>query len=969
MRRNSPIRLLLSLAIILVTAASSALAAVQDRIAATISNSARTTIPDSVHGKALKANDLGPAAAAMKMEGMTLRFNMTAAQTAALDQLLLDQQNPSSPRYHQWLTPATYAAQFGLSSADIAQVTAWLGSQGFTVTEVAQSGTFVRFNGTAAQVDAAFATSIHSLSVNGETHFANVTDASLPTALAAVVTGITGLHDFKLKARIRAHAALMPDYTASGNHYVIPGDFYQIYNELPLFTSSITGAGQTIAVMGQVDLYNTGTAASPNYADIAAFRSASGLSANVPIVKTYGTDPGSPTCQTNCFPNEGDLAESSLDVEWSGATAPGASVIFVNSTDVINYSLTDAIDNNLAPIVSISYGDCEPSWGTTDLNTYNALLKMGNSFGITIVAPAGDDGATDCDDEVSSAVQGLAVDFPASSPYATAMGGTMFNEGSGSYWGSSQSTFTAGASSPVLAAPYSAVSYIPEAAWSDIASGYFGGSGGGPSAFFTKPYWQVGTGVPADASRDIPDLALDASDVHDGLLYCVSNSCSGGFTTTIAAEDIAGGTSFAAPSFAGILALIEQKIGARIGNANPVIYALANNSAYYVAGSTSAASSKLVFNDVTTGNNNSPCTAGSPYCNASGSIGYAAGAGYDLATGWGSVNANALVNSWSLVTPIAVSGPAGTNVSTTVAAVSASSVAAGTSVTLTATVTGSAGATPTGTAQFLVNNVEVGAPVALTNGAATYSLATSCAAIGKLIVEASYSGDSLYAGSKGSGITSIGFTTTANSVVTPVSVTVTSGSCPSFNLTGPTSAISVAANGTPVATISVAPVNGFTGTVTFSASSVSNTNFTPGFTFSPASVSITGTTAASTTITLTGVTADLRMPVMPGVHSPDTTLAQQSHPRSPWYAAGSGVTMAALLLFVLPRRRRLGGLLVLVLSVATLCGITGCSSSNSTIAASIGTNYAGTYLVTVVGTYTSGATVISQSTTVTFVIQ
>jgi subtilase family serine protease len=782
--------------------------------------------------------------------------------------------------------------------------------------------------------------------------------------------GITGLHNFRLKARVRpVAAALRPEYTSGGTHYMVPGDFYKIYNETPLLTAGTTGSGVNIAILGQTDIL---------LSDIAAFRSAAGLSANAPTVMLYGCDPGIYTgltsanlsCDGGYPPESGDLAEASLDIEWSGATAPAANIIYVNSNDVLDTSLTDAIDNNIAPIVSITYGECEASWGTNEMIIFNTLLKTGNSMGITTVAPAGDAGATDCDDSTSTtiAVSGLAVDFPGSSPYATAMGGTQFNEGTGSYWSSSQSTFSAGTAVP--GAVYSALSYIPESAWSDVPSGYFGGGGGGPSGFFTKPYWQKGTGVPADASRDVPDLALTSSDLHDGYLYCADGSCASGFAGTISAGNIAGGTSFAAPTFAGLLALVEQKTAARIGNANPTIYALANNSTYYVAGSNSSSNAALVFNDVTTGNNDNPCRSGTPYCPNGGDIGYSAGSGYDLTTGWG--NANALVSSWSSVTPIASSGPAGTNPSVTVASASPTSVAAAATVTLSATVTSGSSAAvtaPTGTVQFLVNNATLGSPVTLTaNGTsstATYSWVTSCATLGQQIIEASYSGDATYAGSKGSGITSIGFTTNANSVVTPVEVNVTSGTCPTFTLSGPSSSVSVAAGGTPVATITVAPLYGFTGTVVFSASAVSNTGYAPGFSFSPSSV----TTSGTTTLTLTGITADLRKPLAPGQRDSGTELARTGH-RAPWYAAGSGAAIAALLLVILPRKRRLGGLLLIVLSLALIGGATGCGgASNGQIAASSGTNYAGTYLVTVVGTSTSGSTTITASTTVTFVVQ
>jgi subtilase family serine protease len=950
---------------------SVASAAVHDRITVAVSDSSRVTISGSIHPKVAKSTDLGPAAADLKMVGMTVRFSLTAAQQAALDQLLIDQQDPSSPQYHQWLTPAQYGAQFGLSSADIAQVTAWLTSKGFSIDEVAKSSTFVRFSGTAAQVDAAFGTSIHSLSLNGESHFANVTEPSVPSAFANVVMGLTGLQDFRLKPHIRT---THPEFTSSvsGAHYVEPGDFYQIYDELPAFNSGITGAGQTIAVMGQVDLYpNTKTTTSLTFTDIAAFRSAAGLPANTPTVITYGTNPGAPLCSANCTPSEDDLSESSLDVEWAGATAPGANIIFVNGVDVFANAMTNAIDNNIAPIMSVSYGDCEPAWGTTELNTLNQLFKQGNAQGISIVGPSGDDGATDCD-AGPSATQGLAVDFPASSPYVTGMGGTQLNEGSTNYWLAADSTI--GGSSIVASADYSAESYIPEAVWDDAYVGDFGGGGGGASVVFPKPYWQVGTGVPNDASRDVPDLSLDASDVHDGLLYCYGGSCVVGFRATANGNlTVAGGTSFATPTFAGILALVEQKAGSRLGNVNPKIYGLAN-STYYTAGANFATKSTVVFNDVTTGNNDSACTTGSYNCPSGGSIGYSAGSGYDQASGWGSVNVANLVNDWGAVSPIAVSGPTGSDASSTAVSVSATTVTANASVTLTATVTSATTGvttTPTGTVQFLVNNAIVGSGGLSSAGVATYSWTTSCSTLGQQIITASYSGDGTYAGSKGAGISAAGFTT-STSVPTPVTVTVSSGSCPTFSVAGPTSTVTVASNVNPTATITVTPANGFTGTVVFTASAVSNTSYLPGFSFTPSSVSITSTAAQTSTLTLTGITADLRMPAAPGKVDAGTVLARQQIHRVPCYAAGSGISVASLLLLVLPRRRRLGSLLMLALAVVLIGGATGCGSgANSTISATASDQYAGTYQVTVTGTYTSSNNVVITQTAspITFVIQ
>src|SRR5271170_8113540 len=242
------------------------------------------------------------------------------------------------------------------SSADLAKVSAWLTSQGFTITSVARSSTFINFTGTVAQAQTAFGTTIHSLSYNGEQHISNTTDPVLPTAIASVVTAVNGLNDFKLKPRSRArHASAIdpsqPLYTQTANgttsHYISPADFYTIYDFNPLASTPAGGTGVTIAVMGQTDL-----SANPD-PNITQFRTAAGLPAINLQLKLVGTDPGLST---------GDIDESHLDLEWSGAAAPGATILFVYSEDVFN-SLNYAIDSNVAPIITISYGECESGFG------------------------------------------------------------------------------------------------------------------------------------------------------------------------------------------------------------------------------------------------------------------------------------------------------------------------------------------------------------------------------------------------------------------------------------------------------------------------------------------------------------------------------------------------------------------------------------------------------------------------------
>ena len=918
--------------------------AVQNRIVGGV-GAAKVAMSQSVSPKVSKATDLGAADGSVALSSMTLRFNMTDAQKAALTQLLIDQQDPASTKYHQWLTPEQFAAQFGISSADMTTVSNWLTSQGFKITNAARSRTFIQFSGTVAQAQTAFQTNIHKLSVNVggsvEEHLANVTAAALPSGIAGVVGSVAGLNDFRLKPRLHAHqvqANADPKFTSSisGNTYIAPGDFYTIYDVKPLLSSSINGTGITIAVAGQTDI---------SLSDVTAFRTAAGLSTNLPTVKLYGADPGT---QSN------DIDEAQLDVEWSGAVAPSASILYVNSSNVID-SLVDIIDNKLAPIASISYGDCESGTGASEINTLNQAFMQANAEGITVLGPAGDSGATDCDYQVTTATQGLAVDFPASSPYVTGLGGTMFNEGGASYFGTTND-----------ANGGSAISYIPEEVWNETAvslaaGGTIAAGGGGLSSFFTKPTWQVGTGVPNDFARDVPDVSLNAAADHDGYLFCSQGSCVNGFRTSATPTsscttgnclDVVGGTSVSTPAFAGIMALVQQKIGAATANANPVIYALANSSYY-----------STVFHDVTVGNNASPCTAGSTDCPSGGSIGYNATTGYDLATGWGSVDAFNLANSWTLVTPN-TGGTAGTELSTTTVTASLASVTSGAAVTITATVanggTATESASPTGTVQFLVDNVASGGAVTLSSGTATFSLATSALTSGNHVISAAYSGDSVYVASKGSVTIDVVSATTADFALTPATATVTT-------------AAGTDAQGL---VFTVTPENGFTGSVAFSASTTSSTLSADGSaTLTPVSVTISSTTSATTTLVLSAyvpngqaISTKGRIRLTPTATSSTMPPAGTSNR---WYA-GSGATLACVVLLILPRRRRLSGLLGVVIAAGALggmLGMSGCGGGTSTIATNTNTP-TGTYTVVISATGTNAAgTVLTHNATVTFVVQ
>ncbi len=607
----------------LLAAASTLAAGAQDRLHADIASGQTFHLTGNVRPQIASATDLGEVSGSLSLPRIAIHFRMTAAQKADLDALLEAQQNPSSPLFHKWLTTAQYADRFGMSEADLARISAWLGSKGFTNIESARSRTFVTMSGTAALVRSGFQTSIHSYRVKGEVHYANATNPVLPAELQGMVSGVLGLNDFHPKPHIRPR----PKFTSSisGNTYYAPGDFAIIYGMQSLYSGGINGTGQSIAVMGQTDVETS---------ELEAFQAASGLPTKDPIVLPQG-DPG--------FAGDGDIAESSLDLEWANAAAPGATIYFVNTTDVFNISTPYAIDHDTAPVIVLTYGECEAGFGTAEVETYDANFQQANAKGITVVVASGDQGAADCDDPTSEiAMEGLAVDYPASSAYVTAVGGTEFNEGGGNYWAATNNA-NAG----------SALSYIPEMAWNDtIAEQQLAASGGGVSAVFAKPSWQKAPGVPNDGFRDVPDVSLNASNNHDEYLFCEPfNSLDGGLADCTAGYrdssqnlDVIGGTSAGVPCFAGIVALINQQAGTSQGNVNPALYKLASVSAD-------------AFHDVTVGSNQVPCAIGSPNC-TSGILGYVAGPGYDLVTGLGSLNVANVLKEWASVTTTPAAPPA-----------------------------------------------------------------------------------------------------------------------------------------------------------------------------------------------------------------------------------------------------------------------------------------------------------------------
>ena len=230
---------------------------------------------------------------------------------ASIEAFLADQQLPGSPNFHKWLTPEQFGDRFGLTAGDIAKVTSWVESQGLKVEHVARGRHWVTFSGTADQAARTFHTRFHRFQVNGQAHFANVDEPSVPAALQDVVGGFLGLNDFKPHSN-----AVRPQYTSSkGAHTLVPDDLAAIYNIAPLYAAGIDGTGQKIAIIGDSSL---------DLSDIRGFRKQFNLPYNDPIQILIGDDPG----------YNSDVVESNLDIEWANAVARGAQIVYVYGQDV-----------------------------------------------------------------------------------------------------------------------------------------------------------------------------------------------------------------------------------------------------------------------------------------------------------------------------------------------------------------------------------------------------------------------------------------------------------------------------------------------------------------------------------------------------------------------------------------------------------------------------------------------------------
>lgn len=777
---------------------------IRAQITTAVDESDVTTLKGNTHPLARAEFDQGIAPQDLPMNRMIMVLKRTPEQDTALSQLMEQQQDKTSPNYHQWLTPQQFGQQFGLADSDIQAVTSWLGSHGFTVSKVSNGRTFVEFSGTAAQVQEAFHTEIHKFVVNGNEQWANASDPQIPSALAPAVHGLLSLNNFPKKSMLKnngeymrakatgeitkvtvpsnfspagasAKTEMSPEFTFGSTVGIGPADFATIYNVQALWTAGIDGTGQTIAIVGDSNV---------NIADINTFRSLFGLPANPPTIIVNGPDPGL----------NGDETEADADLEWSGGVAKNATILFVvtettSTTQGVDLGDLYIIDNNIAPVMSESFGNCEYFNGNSGNAFYNIVWQQAAAQGITAMISSGDALSVGCDQDINNAALfGLSVNGIASTPYTVSVGGTDFDDVG------TASTYFNSTNAPTT--QQSAKSYIPEVPWTESCAqnGLTGcaggvrsrgqdivGGAGGPSNCATqtgnstntnaciggvgvpKPSWQAGPGVPADGVRDQPDVSLFASNVVHGAGYvvCEGDAVSGGscdLNSPFQHFILLGGTSLSSPSFAGIMALVNQKTGQRQGNANPVLYALAA-----VAGNSCNSSlpgtitnTACIFYDVTKGNNAAACepnftasfcsskTNGVPGVtvdpNNQTTEAWTTTTGYDTATGLGTVNAANLVNNWTSVSFKGSGTTLNLNGGTT-----AVSITHGASVTVTGAVTGTG--TPTGQVSLLNSATTEGSSNDYTLSSGTFTGSTIGLPGGTYTVHAHYAGDGTFSAS------------------------------------------------------------------------------------------------------------------------------------------------------------------------------------------------------------------------------
>lgn len=503
---------------------------------------------------------LSPLHASAANRQLQLSIALNLRNQATLNQLLQAQSDPHSSMYHQYLTPQEFASMFAPTPASVNQVVTYLHSQGLHVSSVASNRLLIDASGSLSTVEHAFNVNISDYSLHGRTVFAPTSEPSVPTSLAGLVVNISGLDDVA-----QYHHAALQVKAADPAGGFAPSDLRTAYDMNPLL-SNVDGTGQTTAIF-ELDGYL------PN--DVTTYLNNNNLgSAKFSNVFVDGT---SNTAGAGAI-------EVELDMEVVSAIAPGANqkiYIGPNSTTGVNDTYNKIVTDDLAPVTSTSWGECEADSGNSELSALDNIFAQAAAQGQTIFAAAGDSGAFDCD------TNALAVDSPADDPNVVGVGGTNLQVGTGSVYGS-------------------------ESVWSDPTdtqrSPNGSGGGGGLSTFFAKPAFQTGPGFDTNTMRHVPDVSADADPASGYAIFCTASAAGCPASGNVEV----GGTSAAAPLWAGVTtdtnAFLASQGKSSLGHVNAELYTLFNTTQSFTA-----------YHDITVGNN----------------LNFNATVGYDLASGIG----------------------------------------------------------------------------------------------------------------------------------------------------------------------------------------------------------------------------------------------------------------------------------------------------------------------------------------------
>ncbi len=1018
------------------------------RITTPVNESSLVTLTGNVSSRARAEFDLGAAAPSTQLSHVRLMLSRTSAQEAALNKYLAELQDKSSPNYRKWLTPGQFGKLYGPADSDIAAIVAWIQSQGLRVDGVSSGRTNIAFSGNVAQIERALHTSIHSYQANGEQFFSNNSNPKIPAALAGVVSGVARLNTIRPRPQHVVNRLGMYDpathrmkaaqpsqsrrpkaelTTGSGTTtdpyllFIVPGDAATIYdtpNSLNAsFTTgtSYTGSGVTIGVGGDAVIQAS---------TVVSYRNRFLGDSNPPII----TNVDNTTSTT-------DTDEAYIDTELAGGLAPGATIHFYTAS-TIDVAIEQMLADNSVDIFSLSFGECELQLTTAENALINSWWQQAATQGIAVTVATGDDGSAGCDNNSTetAATNGLAVSGYASTPFNIAVGGTDL------IGLLDQTTFTTYVSDPSANSGTSlyrtAQKYIPESTWNDStatdgvldsnmpftdpssgATNINAGSGGSSSCStntstdaaigtctsgYVKPAWQTGIGVStSDGVRDIPDISLMSGAGGDNASWLVCtddvgpNSATPPVNVTADCTDQSdkqfyffgfGGTSTAAPAFAGILAMVQQHSGGRLGQAAKQLYDLYNLGATVPAAAT-------IFNDITVGNNSVYCASGTPNCQLNGAgaslflTGFDSTIGYDLATGLGSVDVSQLVAYWGTATgdsPVTVTV---TPASSTVDTIHTLSVAV--AVTDPANL-----GTPTGYVTISGGGYVAPLPATLLDGSGNATLTIPAGALkaGTDTLSVIYNGDTTdttYSVGTGTSAPVTVSKVASSLTVAPASTTIVAGASLVVSGTvsgaGPkptgtvtlisgsyTSAASTLSSGNYAITVpanSLAPGSSVGLTVNYNGDNIYNTSSgsgsvtVQGFTLSATPLTITAgaTTANASTLTVTPIagyagavnfTATVTSAPPGAVSAPTFTVSPSSltfssgtatpqmsqvtvattpipsYVRAPggsgiaWFKVAGGTTILGLLFFCLPLGTRRGRKILGVLALVAAVGFT-----------------------------------------------